>query len=109
MYAQHACRGGRPGLRDVAPQLCEHSLNLLARGCHCGCQKRCGAVPGVHSGEELEWFAAVHYVRTACAVDMQVDEAGNDQNVIVRSGVARCLRHEVDPILLNSNGSVTPA
>ena len=65
-------------------------------------------MPGMHSGEGFEWFAAVHDVRTARAVDMQVDEAGNDQNVIVRIGVAWHLRHEADPMLLNSDCSVTP-
>ncbi len=108
MHAEHARAARRARARAVA-QLRADAHQLVARRGHRRREQARRAVARVRARDRLDRVAALHHVRAARAVHVQIDEAGQDVGRIVVRRVRRVARQRGDPAVLEFERAVEPA
>ena len=86
--AEHTRGAGRARVDDAA-DAGQCVFDALARIGHGGGQQAGCSVRGMQAGDDVDRIAALHHVAAAAAMDVQIDEAGQDACF---TGFRRCHR-----------------
>ncbi|MND71582.1 hypothetical protein D3C80_631100 [compost metagenome] len=108
VHTQHP-RAVAARLAGVGAEFAEHLGQFFLRRGHGGGQQRSGAKPGMRTGDGGEGSGALHHIAAAAAVNVQVDETGQQVGQIIALRIARLAVDGGDAAVTQQQASAYPA